>query len=111
MAQFDLQIVFAGFGSHLDLFYLEGALLFFGLLQFFGQLVLVTAVIHNLADGRDGIGRNLHQVEAEAHSRLQCLGGRNDTNLVAVGIDQADLPRSDIPIDVGSAFGGSACLS
>jgi hypothetical protein len=103
--------VIAGLGPHLDLLDLKGALLLFGLLQFFGQLVFIAAVIHNFADGRDGIGRNFHQVKTKAYSSLKGSGSRNDSNLVAFGIDQANLSGSDVPIDIGFTFAGSACLS
>ena len=58
-------------------------------------VVPVLAVIHDPADRRARFGRDFHQVEVGGLSHLHGLGGVDDTDLLAVRADQANLRHAD----------------
>ena len=57
-------------------------------------------IVHDLADGRDGVGRNLYKV----HALLLChgvgLGSGNDTQLGTVGTDETNFLIPDLLIQL-----------
>ena len=86
----ELEIVFLDVRPHLDLFHLRDVLLALGFTIGFGLLVLVPAVVHDPADGRPRVGRDLYEI----HALLACGGHGliygNDPELGAVCIDESD---------------------
>jgi len=71
------------------------------LLRFLFPLALLKtelAVIHQLADGRDSLGRDLDKIQTLLIGNLQRLIGRHDTELFTFGTDQSDLLVVDILI-------------
>jgi hypothetical protein len=58
-------------------------------------LVQVLAVVLDFADGRNGVGRDLNQVEGALAGDLQCVEGRHDAELFAVLVDHADFACAD----------------
>ena len=64
-----------------------------------GVLVLELPVVHELADGRLALRRDLDQVEVGLLGELQCLVGRDDADGLAVGSDEADLGNPDPVVD------------
>ncbi|GLS81966.1 hypothetical protein GCM10007893_28240 [Paracoccus marinus] len=87
-------LVLAGFGFALLLFVLE------------------LAHIHDLADRRRGVGRNLDQIEPDLLRQLDAACGGDDADVFAVRADQADLGDADMrsltrgPV---SRWGGALC--
>ena len=99
VTHFRLEIVLTGFGSHLDFFDLKRGLFLFGLLLLLGLLVFEPPVVHDLADRRFRIGRDLYQIETIIVRLGQGLMNRKDTNLVAFRIDQANFSNPYTLID------------
>ena len=62
-------------------------------------LVEVAAVILDAADGRDRGGRNLNQIEPAFTSDFQGLKGRQDAELFAVFVDDADFACANAVVD------------
>jgi hypothetical protein len=62
-------------------------------------LVDVPAVVHDPADRRVGVGRDLDQIELLLAGPGQRLGQGADPQLLAVGADEEDLAGSDAVVD------------
>ena len=69
-----------------------------GFLFLLALLKAELAVIHQLAHRRDCLGRDLDQIQALLVGDLQCLCGRHDAELFALGADQPDLLVVDVLI-------------
>jgi len=102
MVQFYLDIMLACFGPNLDFLDLEGALLFFGLLQLLGLFVLKPSVVHDFTDGWIRIRRDLNQIETEITGNGKSLVGWNNTYLFSVRVDDSDFFCPDVLVDIGS---------
>ena len=70
-----------------------------GLLGALVLLVAVLRVVHDPRDGRIRAGRDLDEVEALAVRELQRLLRREDPDLSAVLVDQADALGTDLLVD------------
>jgi len=68
-------------------------------------LVLVLAEVHDLADRRVGVGRNLYEIETLLSGDPERLRERFDSQLGAVAPDQADLTSADAVVDAGVVCG------
>ena len=64
-----------------------------------GEFVAELAEIHEAADGRNGVGRNLLQIHAVLAREVQCLGEQDDAHLIAVGADDANFAGADFAVD------------
>ena len=62
-------------------------------------LVEVTAVILDAADGRNGVGRDFHQVKTALSGDFQCLKRLHDAELFAVFVDDPDLPGANAVVN------------
>ena len=62
-------------------------------------LVEEAAVVLDAADRGNRVGRNLDQVEAALAGDLQRLKGRQDAQLFAVFVDDADFARANLLVD------------
>ena len=58
--------------------------------------------IHNLADRRRCIGRNLDQIETGLFCHLHGTRGRHDAGIFTIGPNQADLIVADAFVDAGA---------
>ena len=96
MTNFGSDIVFAGLRpkSNFFGFGLVGALP--RLLAFF---VLILTEVHDSADGRLFVGRNLNEIQTSVASTIESLVGRDDAILSAVGTDYTDRRDADLIID------------
>lgn len=96
LTNFGSDIVLAGLWpkSNFFCFGLVGALP--RLLTFF---VLVLAEIHDSADGRLFVGRNLNEIQTSVASAIESLVGRNNTVLSAIGTDYTNRRDADLIID------------
>jgi len=90
MADFNLKIMIACFGTHLDFLDLKGGLFLLCFLLFFGQFIFVTTVIHYFADRRIRIRRNLYQIKPEITGTCQGFMERKNTELIPFGVYQPD---------------------
>ena len=94
MVDFGLQVVFRQHPvARVQPNVLEFALLvlFGGLFFFFGLLVLVLAVVHDLADRRLGLWCHFDQVNPALAGDEQCVARRHDAELAAIVVNNADL--------------------
>jgi hypothetical protein len=69
--------------------------------------VEVFAVVLDFADGRDGVGRDLDEVEGAFAGHLQCVEGRHDAELFAVLVDHADFACADTLVGADKRLGGT----
>ena len=68
-------------------------------------LIEKLAVVLNAADGRNGVGRNLNQIEAALACNFQGFKGWHDAELLASIVDDAHFARADSFIDADELFG------
>jgi hypothetical protein len=94
-------VVVGDLRPQLDLADVDLLLVLAGLLGLLLLLVLVLGVVEQPADRRARVGGDLDQVEIGLAGDLQGLLGVDDTDLLAVGADQADLGNADALIDPG----------
>ena len=100
MADLGLQIMLAGLWAHLYFLDLKGALFLFGFLFLFCLFIPVAPIVHDFTYRRTGIGRNFYQVETKFSRRFKRLSGRNNSDLVAIGVYDPDFSSPDRLIDV-----------
>ncbi|MBP1060595.1 hypothetical protein JOE51_002062 [Bradyrhizobium japonicum] len=93
--------------AELDLLDLDGLLPLAGFGGFLLSGILVLPVVHDLADGRAGIRRNLDQIHASFLGHLDGDDGLDRAFVVTGLIDQLDLRIADIIIDARPVFAGS----
>ena len=70
-------------------------------------LVEVLAVVLDLADGGDGVRRDLDEIERPFASHLQGFKGSHDAKLFAVFIDHADFACTDTFVSADKGFSGA----
>ena len=95
-----IEVVGVDAGAHADLFDLHDLLILLGFLL---TLLLIEAelgIVHDLADGGDSIGRDLHKVKALLLRQLVGFVGRHNTQLGTVSADQADLFIPDFFVEL-----------
>jgi len=85
--------------SELDLLDLNLELMLPGLLGALLLLVAVLRVVHDPRDRRICAGRDLHEIEALAERELERFLRREDPDLLALVVDQADTLRADLLVD------------
>ncbi len=94
-----LVVVLVDSDGELDLFDDDNFLLFAcGALALF-LLVEVAAVVLNAADGGNGVGRDLDEIEAAFAGDPESFKGRQDAHLFAVLVDYADFACADTVVD------------
>jgi hypothetical protein len=91
----------------LDLLDLDHLLLLTGFRGFLLRRIFILPVVHDLADGRIVVRRNLNQIHAGIHGHLDRHHGLDGAVVLAGLIDQLDLRIADIIIDARPVFGGS----
>jgi hypothetical protein len=82
------------------LLFLGGALALF-------LLVKEAPVVLNTADRGDRAGRNLDQIEAAFAGNLQRLKGRQNAQLFAIFVDNADFARANSIVDADKGLCGT----
>src|SRR5215471_18317342 len=92
-------VVDADLRPELDLLDLDLALVLAGLLRLLFLLVLVLAVVHDLGDGRVGLGGDLDEIEVLAVGVLARLVRGLDSKLGTVVVDQPDARDADRIVD------------
>ena len=71
-----------------------------GLFLPLGLLEFELSVIHQLAYGRGGLGRDLHQVQSRLFGLCQSVVGGHNTQLLPRLGNQADLAVPDLVVDL-----------
>ena len=85
-------------GRNFDLFHLDDFLLLARFAFAFLLFVFELAEIHDLADRRVRVWRNLNQIEAGISGELHGFGGMNHPDIVTIGADQANFGGTDFII-------------
>jgi hypothetical protein len=97
--------------AHLDLLDLDDLLLLAGLVGLFLLLVFVLAIVHQLADRRLVVGRDLDHVETLFLAQRQGLIEAQFAIFVAVLADQENGARGDLIVDARAALGRGLALA
>ncbi len=96
---FGFEIVVIDLWPDADLFQLDDVLMAAGLALLAALLVSKLAVVHEPADGWHRIGSHLDQIEPPLARHLERFKRWNDTDLLAILIDQPDLANPDALVD------------
>ena len=67
-------------------------------------LVKEAAVVLNAADGRDGVGRDLDEIESAFAGDSEGFKGCQDAHLFAVLVDYANFACADTVVDADKRF-------
>ena len=99
-----LGLIVAGvnLGTELHLLDLDLGLVLTSLLGLDRLLVLVLAVVHDLADGRLRVGGNLDEVEALLGSDALRVTNAEKTQLRAIDTDKTAGTSGDLPVNTGT---------
>lgn len=100
IAHFHIEIVDINAGRHADFLDFHHMLVFAGLFFPLGLLKAIFSIVHQLADGRDGIGGDLDQIQALLVSHVQRFLGGHDAQLFPFSRNQPDLLVTDVFIDL-----------
>jgi len=103
-AHLHIVIVGIGPGTELDLLDLDDVLLLAGLGLAFLLLVLELAEVHDLADRRFRVRRDLDKIKTGLFGHHHGTGGGDDSDVLAIGADQSDLGAADSLVDTGARF-------
>jgi hypothetical protein len=99
LATFRLEVMVVDLGPDADLFQLDNVLMAAGLALFAALLVSKLAVVHEPANGWHRIRRHFDQIEPPLARHLERVKRWDDTDLLAILIDQPDLADPDALID------------
>ncbi len=107
---FGLVIVIVNLWSQL-LFFDDGLLLVSaGFARLLRGLVLVLAVVHDLADRRSGIGSNFDKVEICVRGDAKCVFDTHNAYLLPPWADQSDFRYADALVDAGFSADGASLV-
>jgi len=106
-AHLHIVIVIVDHRAELDLLDFDGLLPLAGFGGFLLCRILVLPVVHNFADGRADIRRDLDQIHAGFLSHADCHNCLDGAFVVTGRVDQLDLRIADIIIDARPVFAGS----
>ena len=95
MLDLGLVVVLVGLGADLDLLDLHDGMTLLGVLLLLLLLVLELAVVHDAADRRLGVGRDLDEVAANFLGHGNGLAALQYAQLLSFGADDAHLARPD----------------
>ena len=98
-AHLHVVVVIVDARAHLDLFDLDDLLTLAGLGGFLLLLVLEFAIVEDLADGRLGVGRNLHEIEPGLLGTLHGVETAHNADILIGFVDQTDVSSPDRLID------------
>lgn len=92
--------------SHFDFFDVDGLLLLARFGGLFLALKLEATVVEDLADGRDGVRRDLYEIEAFPFCKPYGLVDVEGAAVVALGVDQLNPGNADLLVDPWTFFRG-----
>lgn len=90
VTHFGIEVVGVDAGGHTNLLDLDNTLVFLCFLFTFELVEAELSVVHDLADRRNGVRRDLDEVKLLFLSHLQSCSGRNDSEHCAVRTDQTN---------------------
>jgi hypothetical protein len=90
---------------HLDFLDLDRLLLLAGLGSLLLGLVLVPAIVEQLGDGRDGIGRDLDEVQTGLLGELKGAVDRDGAVVDTLRVDQLDFGDTNLFVDARAILG------
>ncbi len=90
MLDLEIQIVIRDFRPYLDLLYVDDMTVLTCNFSTLGNLIAIFAVIHDTADGRVRVRRNLDQIETCRKGFLLSFSRGNDSYLATLLVDQSD---------------------
>ena len=99
-AHLNVVVVIVDAGAHLDLLQLDHFLVLAGFGGFLLFLVFEFAVVHDFADRRVRVRRNLHQVDAGSGCALERIGRGDNTDVCAGLVDQSNFAGPDQFVDL-----------
>ena len=102
VAHFDVIVVRVRVRTELDLFDLDDLLLFARLSFFLLSLVFELTKVHDLADGRRGVWRNLDKIETSVDRHIQCAFWGDNAYIFAFGANETDFVGADAFVDAGA---------
>ena len=102
----EVHVVLAGARAEFDFLHHDLGLVLPRLLILLFLQVPELAVVHDPADGRRRVGRDLDEVEFLAQGVAECLAQRPNTDLFAVGVNHAHLAGADLLVDTDTRFSG-----
>lgn len=98
-AQFRLEVVLIRGRTELDFLDLDDFLLGLGFLSLLLFLITELAVVHQAADRRLGVRRDLNEVNVGVLSHAQGFRSADNADLGAIDAGQSDLRNSDLTVD------------
>ncbi len=104
VVDFEVNVVFVGFGPQLDFFDLNLRGVFAGFFGFLFLLVFEFTKVHEFANGRACGLSDFNKIHTEFFGHLKCTQRRDDSDLLAVCADEADFFDTDTSIDAGFFF-------
>ena len=108
VAQLDVVVAVVRLRAELHFLDLNDLLAGLGLGSTLLFLVAELAVVHQPADRRGGVGRDLDQVDIGLFGHAACLTQPEDTQLLVLYAQQANLGGVDFTVDAVVAFGSDA---
>ena len=99
MPDLDPKIMRVNARAELDFLNRGCVLMLLGFLFLLGEFVAELAEIHDATDGRHGIGRNLHQINASLSGKQQRIVQGHHAELLSVKADDPDFAGTDFPVD------------
>jgi len=109
IAHFETAMMIVRLGAQSDLFDFNDLLRLFGLALLFRQLVQKLAIVHDLAHGGLGRGRDLDEVKFVFASDAESFLNGYYTDVLTLGADQPDFTDSDAFVDT-MVFGANTLL-
>src|SRR5579875_2118578 len=79
------------------------------LMRLFALLVEELSVVHELANGRNGVRRDFHHVQAGVARSFHRVEQGHDAELVSRVVDQSDLAGADALVDAKASYSTSFC--
>ena len=105
IAQLGVEIADVDTGGHTDFLDFDNMLVLFRFFLALGLLELELTVVHELANGRDSVGRDLDQVQTGLIGAVLSLGSRHDAELLTGVADQSNFAVADLFIDLMTCGG------
>ncbi len=99
ITHFKTAMVIVCLGAQPDLFDLDDLLCFFGFSLFLRQLVQELAIVHHLAHGGLGRGRDFDQIKFTFAGQAKRFLNGHDSNMLTFGADQPDFADTNAFID------------
>ncbi|GAB3011297.1 hypothetical protein MBOU_24100 [Mycobacterium bourgelatii] len=81
-----------------------------GFARFLSRLVLVLAVVHDLADRWSGVRRNFDKVEIGIRGNAECVFDTHYAYLLSPWADQTDFRYANALVDAGLSADGASLV-